>query len=101
MIKLTVLYGVPKDTAAFEDYYANTHMPLVYKIPGLGRIEKAKVVGTPDGSPPPFHRVFEFWFNDRAEMNRTLGTPEARAATADVANFATGGATILVSQVED
>ena len=43
MIKLTVLYGPPKDVAAFEDYYASTHMPLVYKIPGLGRTEKAKV----------------------------------------------------------
>jgi uncharacterized protein (TIGR02118 family) len=29
MVKLTVLYGHPDDPDAFEEYYANTHMPLV------------------------------------------------------------------------
>lgn len=29
MIKLTVLYGHPTHPTAFEEYYANTHMPLV------------------------------------------------------------------------
>lgn len=100
MIKLTVLYGPPTDVAAFEDYYAHTHMPLVHKIPGLGHTEKAKVVGTPDGSAPPYHRIFEFWFDSQQQMNQVLGSPEARAATADMKNFATGGATIVVSQVD-
>jgi len=101
MIKLTVLYGVPTDADAFEEYYANTHMPLVHKIPGLGRIEKAKIVGTPDRSAPPYHRIFEFWFDSPEQMNQVMGSQEARAATADLKNFATGGATIVVSQVED
>ena len=34
-------------------------------------------------------------------MNQVMGSQEARAATADLKNFATGGATIVVSQVED
>jgi uncharacterized protein (TIGR02118 family) len=101
LIKMTVLYRPPADAAAFEQYYATKHMPLVMKIPGLGRIEKAKVVGTPDGSSPPFHRVFEFWFDDQAHMQRVMGSPEAQAAVADLANFATGGATVLIGQVED
>ena len=29
-IKITVLYGEPKDPAQFEKYYAETHMPMVY-----------------------------------------------------------------------
>jgi hypothetical protein len=28
MIKLTVLYGPPADPEAFEEYYADVHMPL-------------------------------------------------------------------------
>ena len=100
MIKLTVLYGPPTDVDAFENYYANTHMPLVHKIPGLGRIEKAKVVGTPAGGQPPFHRIFEFWFDSQEQMNKVMGSSEARAATDDLKNFATGGATVLVSQLE-
>jgi uncharacterized protein (TIGR02118 family) len=101
MLKLTVLYGPPADAAAFEEYYAKTHMPLVHKIPGLGRIEKAKVVGSPTGGAPAFHRIFEFWFDDQAQMNQVMGSAEARAATDDLKNFATGGVTILVAQVED
>ena len=100
MLKLTVLYGPPTDAAAFEQYYANTHMPLVHKIPGLGRIEQARVVGTPGGGAPAFYRIFEFWFDDQAQMNQVMGSAEARAATDDLKNFATGGVTILVSQVD-
>jgi len=100
VLKMTVLYGAPTDPSAFEQYYASTHMPLVKKIPGLGRFEQAKVVGTPDGSAPAFYRVFEFWFDDQDHMNRAMGTPEARAAVDDLRNFATGGATVLVSQVD-
>jgi uncharacterized protein (TIGR02118 family) len=32
MVKLTVLYGRPDDPDAFEEYYANTHVPLVDEI---------------------------------------------------------------------
>ena len=31
-IKITVLYGEPKDPAQFEKYYAETHMPMVYAL---------------------------------------------------------------------
>jgi hypothetical protein len=44
--------------------------------------------------------VFEFWFDDQDHMNRAMGTPEARAAVDGLSNFATGGATVLVSQVD-
>jgi uncharacterized protein (TIGR02118 family) len=101
MIKLTVLYGHPTDTDAFERYYATTHMPLVGKIQGVRRTERAKVVGTPDGSQPAYHRIFEFWFDDQPQMQQVLGSAEAQAAVADLGNFATGGVTILIAQVED
>jgi uncharacterized protein (TIGR02118 family) len=29
MNKLTVLYGHQTDTAVFEEYYTNTHLPVV------------------------------------------------------------------------
>ena len=34
MIKLTVLYSHPTDAKAFEDYYANTHLPIAFKMKG-------------------------------------------------------------------
>jgi hypothetical protein len=31
-IKITALYGNPKNPEEFEKYYAGTHMPLVYDV---------------------------------------------------------------------
>ena len=44
MIKATALFGHPEDPDAFEEYYANTHLPLVHKIPNLQRFDRGKVV---------------------------------------------------------
>jgi uncharacterized protein (TIGR02118 family) len=100
MIKLTAVYGHPTDPAAFEKYYAATHMPLVAKMSGVTRHEKAKVVGTPSGETPPYHRMFEAWFESEAAMGAAMGSPTGKAVVADLANFATGGVTILISAVE-
>jgi uncharacterized protein (TIGR02118 family) len=100
MVKLTVLYGHPADPQAFEKYYATTHMPLVAKISGVARTEKAKVVGAPDGGKPAFYRMFEFWFENEEAMRRAMGSPEGKAAVEDLPKFATGGVTVLVSAVE-
>jgi len=99
MVKLTVLYGQPKSAAAFEQYYAETHMPIAQKMQGVRRIELSKVVGTPDGSQPSFYRLADLYFDDVDHMKRVMDTPEAKATVADLANFATGGFTVLVSEV--
>ena len=39
MVKLSVLYGPPKDAAAFEKYYADTHMPLASKMQGVNGLK--------------------------------------------------------------
>lgn len=39
MAKMIVLYGAPKDPAAFDRYYRETHLPLVKAIPGLCCLE--------------------------------------------------------------
>ena len=39
MIKLTVLYGHPTEPVAFEDYYLNTHVPIVAAIEGFEKKE--------------------------------------------------------------
>ncbi|HVA75408.1 MAG TPA: EthD family reductase [Acidimicrobiales bacterium] len=98
MIKLIVLYGTPTDPAAFDEYYKSTHIPLAEKIPGVRRIEVAKMASL-DGSTPQFHLQAELYFDDQAALMSALGTPEGAAAGADVANFATGGATMLVGDV--
>ena len=100
MVKLTVLYGHPDDPAAFEEYYANTHMPMVPKIPNLVRYEAVRVVATSDGSEPPYYRIFEGYFEDMEQLQSGMATPQGQAPPADLPNIATGGATIFISEID-
>ncbi|MBV9605610.1 MAG: EthD family reductase [Solirubrobacterales bacterium] len=99
MVKLVVAYGTPEDPAAFDEHYASTHRPLAEKIPNLRRFEAGKILGTPDGSAAPFYFMAELWFDSPQELQAAMGTPEGEAAGADVANFATGGATLMIAEV--
>ena len=98
MVKFVVMYGQPEDPAAFDEHYASTHVPLVEKIPNLRRFEAGKVLGTPDGSAPPFYYLAELWFDDAAALASSFGSPEGQAAGADVETFATGGATVMIAE---
>jgi len=100
MIKVTVLYGHPTDTDAFDRYYAETHIPLAEKIPGLQRFEVARVVATPDGSQAPYYRMADLYFESQEALQAAMGAPEGQAAGDDLANFATGGVTMLFSEVQ-
>lgn len=100
MVKVTVLYGAPGDPAAFESYYAQKHMPLVYAAPGIARIELGKPLPGPDGKPPAYYRITELWFDNAAALQAVTARPDWAAIVADVPNFASGGATILVSAIE-
>lgn len=104
MVKPTVLYGHPDDPDAFEEYYANTHMPMVPKIPNLIRYEAARIVATPDGSEeggrPLYHRIFEAYCEDMEQLQSGMSTPEGQAPPADLPNFATGRATIFISEID-
>jgi uncharacterized protein (TIGR02118 family) len=97
MVKLVVGYGAPDDAEAFDAHYASTHRPLAEKIPNLQRFEAGKVLGTPDGSPAPFYFLAELWFEDLDTLQASLASEEGVAASADVATFASGGATLMIA----
>ena len=104
MVKMTVLYGRPSDPDAFEEYYANTHLPMVQKMPDLLRYEAARAVAAPDGSPeggePPYYRIFEGYFEDMERLQGSMSSPEGQAVSADIPAFATGGGTIFFSEID-
>lgn len=53
--KIMVIYPRPTDVDAFEKAYVDEHIPLAMeKIKGLSKFAATKVVGTPDGSTPPY-----------------------------------------------
>lgn len=100
MTKLTILYGHPTDAEAFEQYYNETHLPIAGKMPGVDRLELTKFGPGPDGAPPKYFRMAEIYFSSAEQFKATLGSPEGQAAVADMANFATGGATKLVGSID-
>jgi uncharacterized protein (TIGR02118 family) len=94
-----VLYNQPKDTAAFERYYAATHVPLFASHAqeiGVTRAELVKFASTIDGKPPTLYRMADLRFESRAALERGIATPGFKTVAADLANFATGGVTVLI-----
>ena len=53
MARLLVMYKTPRDAAAFDRHYAERHIPLAKKIPGVRKYEVSKggVANRPDRRP--------------------------------------------------
>ncbi len=101
MAQVVVTYKTPKDPAAFDKYYAETHIPLASKMPGLRKyqISQGPVV-SPAGS-SGIHLIATLTFDNMAAVQAAFGSAEGKAAAADVANFATGGADILFYETRE
>ncbi|MFL6793049.1 MAG: EthD family reductase [Bradyrhizobium sp.] len=95
MAQVVVNYKTPKDPAAFDKYYAETHVPLAKKMPGLRnyQISQGKVA-TPAG-PAGVHLVAILTFDNMAAVQAAFGSPEGKATAADLPKFATGGADMM------
>jgi uncharacterized protein (TIGR02118 family) len=91
MARLVVMYKTPKDPAAFDKYYFETHIRIAKKVPGLKKYEVSQgPVATPAG-PSGLHLIATLHFEDVAAIQRAFASAEGRAAAADVQTFATGG----------
>lgn len=104
MMKLTVLYSPPAQVEEFDAHYLSVHMPLAETIPGLLRAETSVVVGTPDGSPAPYHRIAELYFEDADAMGAGFASDQGRRTAADAAEIAarTGSTvTMLVGALDE
>ena len=96
-----VLYNQPKDTTAFEKYYTEKHMPLFASHAqeiGVTRVELVKFPATIDGQRPALYRMADLRWESRAALEQGIATAGFKAVAADLANFATGGVTVLIGQ---
>lgn len=101
MIKATLLYGHPTDTDTFENYYAETHLPITAKMKGVDKLALTKFLSAPDGSKAAYYRMAELFFAGPEQMQETMSSPEGQAAVADLPNFATGGVTMIIGVIEN
>jgi uncharacterized protein (TIGR02118 family) len=101
MARLVVLYGAPKDAAAFDAHYFERHVPLAKTVPGLRHYDVSKgPVGTP-GGPAPYHLIATLTFDSVAAIQTAFASPEGLAAAADVQSFATGGVDMLIFETHE
>jgi uncharacterized protein (TIGR02118 family) len=97
MAQLLVLYNTPANLAVFDGYYHQTHIPLAKKIPGLrSYLISNGPVQALAGSAPYLAAILNF--DSMADLSAALASPEGQAAAADLSNFASGGATLLIYQ---
>ena len=97
MAQLVVMYKTPKDSAAFDKHYAEKHIQIAKKLPGLRKYEISQgPVATPAGPSSSYRLVALLHFDNLAAIQGAFGSPEGQAAVADVQSFATGGVDILM-----
>ncbi|OFX25184.1 MAG: hypothetical protein A2V77_05790 [Anaeromyxobacter sp. RBG_16_69_14] len=99
---MTVIYNQPNDAAAFEAYYAATHVPLVgtgAKEIAFTRAELTRYVKNLDGSPAAFYRQAKLYFPNAEALKTGTGTAAFKAVGDDLPKFATGGLTALVGHL--
>src|SRR6185437_13010465 len=86
MADVIVTYKTPKDPAAFDKYYAETHIPLAKKMPGLRKFQVSRGPVVSPAGQSGVHLIATLTFDNLDAV---------KAAASDVANFATGGADIV------
>jgi uncharacterized protein (TIGR02118 family) len=100
-VKLVVLYTHPDDADAFDRHYADIHMPLVDKMPGLLRTETGRVAAALDGGEKTYYRITELYFADQAAMQDGFGSDEGKATAADYGKIAPPGSRMFVVPVDE
>ena len=97
--KITVIYENPKDPDAFEAGY-HEQRALAMKLPGVQRVESAKVWPKEDGSATPAYRLLDMYFTGYDTASKAVTTGEAAAFVSKVLESATGGVRILFADIE-
>ncbi len=97
--QLTVIYEHPEDPAAFDSHYEVTHACLARQLPGLQSFTVSRPEPAPREETAGAYLVAELRFADRAAFTEAVTSDAGRAVTADLASFATAGATILAGEV--
>lgn len=74
--KITLIFENPADEATFESEYTRI-IALARALPGLRRLEDAKVWPKEDGTPTPAHRTLDLHFDGYDEASAAVATPAA------------------------
>lgn len=101
MAQVVVTYKTPTDPKAFDKYYAETHIPLAKKLPGLRKYEVSQGPVVSAAGNSGIHLMAILTFDNIAAVQAAFGSAEGKATAADVPKFATGGADIIFFDTKD
>jgi uncharacterized protein (TIGR02118 family) len=100
--RLVVIYPYPTDPDTFERAYVDDHVQLAKEeIPGITKFVATKIVGTPDGQKPPFHRIAELHFRSIEATQESASSAGGQEAFAHAVSISTGGRPIVLVAEEE
>ena len=97
MVNVLALFGMPIDGAAFDEYFAKKHRPLLLQVPNVDQLVINRIAGAASGE-SPFFLIVELRFPSEKAMQEGLNSEAGQAMARDYGNFASGGVTVLFSQ---
>lgn len=95
MVTVLVLFGPPRDEAAFDSHFEQTHHPLLGRLPNIEQVVIHRVAGAATGTAAPYHLVAELRYPSDEAMQESLNGAAGQAMARDFQAFASGGVTIL------
>lgn len=98
--KIAVISENPKDPAAFETRYHEQYA-LAKQIPGVHRVESAKVWPKEDGTATPAYRLLDIYFTGYDAASEAVKTAQTGAFVSKVLEAATGGVRIVFADIEE
>ena len=101
--KLVVLYPYPQNVDVFERAYTEEHAPMVNEnnMKGISKFVATKVVGTADGSAPPFYRIAELHFPSLEALQASASSTSAQKVVAHAVSISSGGNPLVLIAEEE
>jgi uncharacterized protein (TIGR02118 family) len=89
---------MPVDQVAFDEYFVASHQPLLLRVPHVEQMVINRIAGAASGE-STFYLIVELHFPSEQAMQEGLNSEQGQAMARDMGNFASGGVTVLFSQV--
>ena len=97
MVKLVALYKKPANIDAFEQHYAQVHIALVERIPGIRKTEWTRFLASPQGE-APYYMMYEMYFDSMETYQAAMKSKENKIAGQDLLSFAQDSVTLMVAE---
>ena len=98
--KITAMFDNPTDPVAFEAGWAAGLADLANALPGVQRVEIAKVWPKEDGSPTPAYRSIDMYFADYDAASAAVTSAEAGQLFPKLAALGSAGVKFVFFDVE-